>query len=70
MHTILVLEDDIELNNTICYSLGKMVIGLWELELVKKQKTTQIVIPFTWQFWISIWWNLEIHFFQSVKLSL
>ena len=44
MHTILVLEDDIELNNTICCSLEKMVIELWELELVKKQKTTQIVI--------------------------
>lgn len=32
-----------------------MVIGLWELELVKKPKTTQIIIPFTWQFWISIY---------------
>ncbi len=52
MHTILVLEDDIELNNTICCSLEKNGYRVMGARTCEKQKTTQIVIPFTWQFWI------------------
>ena len=55
MFAILVLEDDMELNQTITYALKKEGYHVFSAYSCKKQKILQKIILFIWRYLMSIY---------------